>query len=59
MADLELLSTLELDYRRINAGQIMPGLPVQDYSTEAVQKGVIQTGVSAPKGGNSPAQEHG
>ncbi len=59
LADLELPSALELEYGGLRADQSAPEVQAQNYSMDAVQKGGTQVDVSAPKGENSPAQEHG
>ena len=59
LADLELPSPLELEYGGIDAGRSVPEVRAQNYSMDAVQKGGTKVSVSAPKGKNSPAQEHG
>ena len=59
LADLELSPPLELEYEGIDADQSGPKVRAQNYSMNAVQKGGTQVDVSAPKGENSPAQEHG
>ena len=59
LADLELPSPLEPEYGGIDADQDAPKVRAQNYSMDAVQKDGAQVSVSAPKGENSPAQEHG
>jgi len=59
LADLELPSPSELEYGGIDADQSVHEVRAQNYSMDAVRKGGTQVSVSAPKGENSPAQEHG
>ncbi|KAL9127435.1 MAG: hypothetical protein Q9217_003687 [Psora testacea] len=59
LADLESSSRLELEYGGIDADRSVPEVRAQNYLIDAVQKGSTQVEVSAPKGENSPAQEHG
>lgn len=59
LADLELSSSLELEYGGIDDDQNVPEVQAEDCSIDAVPKGGTQVSVSTLKGGNSQAQEHG
>ncbi len=52
-------SPLEFEYGGIYADQSAPEVRAKNYSIDAVKKGGTQVNISAPKDGNSLAQEHG
>jgi len=58
-SDLKSSPPLELEHGGVYADQITYEVRAKDYSIDAVQKGGTQVRVSAPKGENSPAQDHG